>query len=77
MQRISLMMVFLVGLLLRAGEGSTALPTPYQPDSTYQTGIVVVVTSQLKNTLTYTISYNWAMSTSSLNASLGIVGIDF
>ncbi len=65
-----------ISLIYGAFSFSNALPNPIQPDPTYQTGIISILSSQLKSSLTYTVSYNWAMSTSSLNASLGVVGID-
>jgi hypothetical protein len=48
-----------------------------QPDPTYQTGVQTIITSSMGGSGVYTISYNWAMSTNSLNASLGIVGTSF
>jgi hypothetical protein len=52
-------------------------PTPSQPDPTYQTGIVTLLSSALSGSGTYMAGYNFVMSTPSLNASLGIFGIDY
>jgi hypothetical protein len=72
----SLLLVISIGLLTRVFLGAVVLPTAMQPDSTYQTGIVTVISSTLGSSLTYTLNYNWGMSTSSLNASLGVVGMN-
>lgn len=68
--------IITVALLLTCSLCAVVTPTPIQPDPTYQTGLVTVISSELKNFLLYTVNYNWAMSTSSLNASLGIVGMN-
>lgn len=65
-----------IALISRFCLGAVVLPTAIQPDSTYQTGIVTVLSSALGGSLTYTLNYNWGMSTSSLNASLGVVGMN-
>lgn len=70
---ILLLTITIVPLVL----GATSVPTPIQPDPTYQTGISTVLSSKLSWSNTYTISYNSIMSTSSLNASFGIYGIDY
>jgi hypothetical protein len=72
----SLLLVISIGLLTRVFLGAVVLHTAMQPDSTYQTGIVTVISSTLGSSLTYTLNYNWGMSTSSLNASLGVVGMN-
>ena len=56
---------------------SWSYPTPIQPDLTYQTGIVTLYTGSLTGSGVYTLNYNFAMTTSSLNGSLGIVGLDY
>ena len=56
---------------------ATSYPTPIQPDPTFQTGIVTVLSSSLTGSNTYTVSYNFIMATSSLNASIGIYSLDY
>jgi hypothetical protein len=53
-------------------------PTALQPDTTYQTGISIVISSYYANTTyqVFAIPYVSVMTTSSLNASLGIYGVD-
>lgn len=62
---------------LHSALAAVSLPTAIQPDLTYQTGIVTIISSPLSSTATYPLNYNWAMSTDSLNVSLGVVGINF
>ena len=66
-------------LLLLAHPIFAAYSTPIgiQPDPTYQTGIASIITSSLTSSSTYTITFNFMMATSSLNASLGIYSIDY
>ncbi len=54
-------------------------PVALQPDSSYQTGLQIILTSTYANTTenVYSIPYTSAMMTTSLNASLGIYGTNF
>lgn len=54
-------------------------PVALQPDTTYQTGVQIVISSSYANTTSnaYSIPYTSVMSTTSLNASLGIYGLNF
>lgn len=54
-------------------------PVALQPDSTYQTGVQVIFSSSYTSTTenAYSIPYTSIMTTTSLNASLGIYGMNF
>ena len=66
-----------LALLTTRTHNATAYPTPIQPDPTYQTGQSTIINTGLTASSTYTINYNWAMATTSLNATLGVVGMSF
>lgn len=75
--RSTFLSLFLLLFLLQLTFTATTFPTPVVPDLTYQTGISNIITSTLSNSNTYPVTYNWAMSTASLNASLAIAGMDY
>lgn len=54
-------------------------PVALQPDVTYQTGIITVVSTNFSSTSVqaFNLSYANNMLTSSLDAAIGIYGIDF
>jgi hypothetical protein len=54
-------------------------PLALQPDTTYQTGTQIVITSNFASTTEqiFSIPYVSVMTTSSLNATLGIYGINY
>lgn len=54
-------------------------PIALQPDRTYQTGTYVIITSNFSNTAqqTFSIPYTSVMTTTSLNATLGIYGVNY
>jgi hypothetical protein len=54
-------------------------PIALQPDTTYQTGTQIIITSAYTNTSeqVFSIPYVSVMTTSSLNASLGIYGVNY
>jgi hypothetical protein len=69
--------LFIFFAIVPLGLSATSYPTPIQPDPTFQTGIVTVLSSSLTGSNTYTVSYNFMMATSSLNASIGIYSLDY
>lgn len=58
---------------------SLSKPTAIVPDPTYQTGVTTLITSNFSNTspFNFQINYFAAMSTSSVNATLGIMGVKY
>jgi len=73
----SLSGLFLLVFLISVANGSTSYPTPIQPDPTYQTGISNIITASFSSSSLFTVTYNWAMSTASLNGSLAIAGMSY
>lgn len=58
---------------------SYSRPIARQPDSTYQTGVQTILSTAFTSTaeVAYSIPYTSVMTTSSLNASLGIYGVSY
>jgi hypothetical protein len=75
--RTYLVFISIAILLLHPALCAFSLPIAIQPDPTYQTGIVTVLSSSLGWSNTYTLTFGSMMATSSLNASIGIYGIDY
>ena len=73
------LLLFLIILLLHPYCTPLSWPVALQPDATYQTGVLTVISTNFSSTAAqaFNMSYTNIMSTSSLNASIGIYGIDF
>jgi hypothetical protein len=58
---------------------SLSRPIAIQPDPTYQTGVQILFNSNFNSltTVAFGVPFNTAMPTSSLNASLGIMGTKY
>lgn len=71
--------LILVSSLLLAIAHSLSKPIALQPDTTYQTGVQTIITTNFTSTaeVVYNIPYTSVMTTSSLNASLGIYGLNY
>ena len=64
-------------LLIHCTLAALSLPTAIQPDLTFKTGIFTVFSSFLAWSNTYTVTFGTTMATPSLNASIGIFGINY
>jgi hypothetical protein len=70
---------FIIILALLHAAVSLSYPIALQPDTTYQTGTQVIVSSSFTSTseTVFSIPYINVMTTASLNATLGIYGINY
>ena len=74
----TVMGILLIVMFIPSGL-ALSFPLASQPDSSYQTGVQVIFTSNFTSTteVIYSIPYTSVMNTSSLNASLAIYGIGY
>ena len=68
-----MLLLFFFCTLFQAGSTPFAYPT--RPD--ILEGQSIIINASLTSSNTYIVSYNWAMATDSLIASLGVTGINF
>ena len=69
--------LLIAAILLPLALAATSLPTPIQPDPTFQTGISTVLSSALTNSGTYTITFTFSMGSANADVCTGIYSMDY
>jgi len=78
MKKLNMLFILLLLQYIQIGFGLSR-PLAVQPDSTYQTGVQIIFSTTFISLtdVAFSVPYTTVMSTSSVNASLAIMGIQY